>query len=401
MSVYSDAERKSGIEEQRRIPAAIWVLSVSIFVIGSAELLPMGLLIPIAQQYGLSVSTAGLLVTVYALGVAVGGPVLTATTGRTDRKMLLIGLLVLFVSGSLLSAIAPNFAVLLAGRLLSSFSHGTLFGISIVVAGKLAPPGKEGVAISYLGTGLTLSTVLGAPLGTFIGQSFGWRMSFLAVAVAAALCILLMVRFVPAFPRGKTVTMGKQARALGRPTLILALLTTVFGFGGVFAGFTYISPFLQQITGLSEKMVSPIMLVFGIGSAVGNWIGGKLADWRLIPTLLGSLSTLVLTMAVFAWTGSEPVWAAILVLIWGISGFAMVPPLNMLVLKKAREAADLASSLNISAFNIGNALGAALGGAVVQTGLALRGAPAAGAVIGVVGLILLLVIKMLDKRPKG
>jgi DHA1 family inner membrane transport protein len=401
MSVYSDAERKSGIEEQRRIPAAIWVLSVSIFVIGSAELLPMGLLIPIAQQYGLSVSTAGLLVTVYALGVAVGGPVLTATTGRTDRKMLLIGLLVLFVSGSLLSAIAPNFAVLLAGRLLSSFSHGTLFGISIVVAGKLAPPGKEGVAISYLGTGLTLSTVLGAPLGTFIGQSFGWRMSFLAVAVAAALCILLMVRFVPAFPRGETVTMGKQARALGRPTLILALLTTVFGFGGVFAGFTYISPFLQQITGLSEKMVSPIMLVFGIGSAVGNWIGRKLADWRLIPTLLGSLSTLVLTMAVFAWAGSEPVWAAILVLIWGISGFAMVPPLNMLVLKKAGEAADLASSLNISAFNIGNALGAALGGAVVQTGLALRGAPAAGAVIGVVGLILLLVIKMLDKRPKG
>jgi len=195
--------------------------------------------------------------------------------------------------------------------------------------------------------------------------------------------------------------MGKQARALGRPTLILALLTTVFGFGGVFAGFTYISPFLQQITGLSEKMVSPIMLVFGIGSAVGNWIGGKLADWRLIPTLLGSLSTLVLTMAVFAWAGSEPVWAAILVLIWGISGFAMVPPLNMLVLKKAGEAADLASSLNISAFNIGNALGAALGGAVVQTGLALRGAPAAGAVIGVVGLILLLVIKMLDKRPKG
>lgn len=143
------------------------------------------------------------------------------------------------------------------------------------------------------------------------------------------------------------------------------------------------------------------MLVFGIGSAVGNWIGGKLADWRLIPTLLGSLSTLVLTMAVFAWAGSEPVWAAILVLIWGISGFAMVPPLNMLVLKKAGEAADLASSLNISAFNIGNALGAALGGAVVQTGLALRGAPAAGAVIGVVGLILLLVIKMLDKRPKG
>ena len=388
------------MEEHRRIPAAIVALSISIFVIGSAELLPMGLLLPIAEQYGLSVSTAGLLVTVCALGVAVGGPVLTAATGRADRKMLLIGLLVLFVSGSLLSAIAPNFAVLLAGRLLSSFSHGALFGISIVVAGKIAPPGKEGVAISYLGIGLTLSTVLGAPLGTLIGQSFGWHMSFVALAAAAALCVLLLVRFVPAFPRGEAVTMGKQARALGRPALILALLTTVFGFGGVFAGFTYISPLLQQMTGLSEKMVSPIMLVFGIGSAVGNWIGGKLADWRLIPALSGSLATLVLTMAVFAWAGSEPVWAAILVLIWGISGFAMVPALNMLVLKNAGEAADLAASLNISAFNLGNALGAALGGAVVQTGLSLRGAPAAGAVIGVVGLILLLVINMLDRRQR-
>jgi DHA1 family inner membrane transport protein len=246
---------------------------------------------------------------------------------------------------------------------------------------------------------LTLSTVLGAPVGTFIGQSFGWRMSFFAVAAAAALCILLMARFVPAFPRGETVAMGKQTRALGRPALILSLLTTVFGFGGVFAGFTYISPFLQQITGLSEKTVSPIMLVFGIGSAVGNWIGGKLADWRLMPTPFGWLSALVMTMAMFSWAGSEPVWAAILVLIWGISGFAMVTPLNMLVLKKAGEAADLASSLNISAFNIGNALGAALGGAVVQTGYALRGAPAAGAVISVVGLTLMLVIMMLDRRP--
>lgn len=252
----SDEERKPKTSAQRRMPVAILVLAVSIFVIGSAELLPMGLLIPIAEQYGLSVSTAGQLVTIYALGVAVGGPLLTAATGRTDRKMLLVGLLVLFVSGSLLSALAPNFTILLAGRLFSSFSHGTLFGISIVVAGKLAPPGKEGVALSYLGTGLTLSTVLGAPVGTFIGQSFGWRMSFFAVAAAAAVCILLTVRFVPALPRGESAAMGKQTRALGRPALILSLLTTVFGFGGVFAGFTYISPFLQRITGLSEKMVS-------------------------------------------------------------------------------------------------------------------------------------------------
>ncbi|GIQ62605.1 hypothetical protein PACILC2_11730 [Paenibacillus cisolokensis] len=163
-TVCSSEKKKPKASEQRRIPVAIVILAVSIFVIGTAELLPMGLLIPIAEQYGLPVSTAGLLVTVYALGVAVGGPLLTMATGRTDRKMLLMGLLLLFVSGSLLSALAPHFTVLLAGRLLSSFAHGTLFGISIVVAGKLAPPGKEGVAISYLGTGLTLSTVLGALL---------------------------------------------------------------------------------------------------------------------------------------------------------------------------------------------------------------------------------------------
>jgi len=253
MSPLSAVESKPEISARRRMPAAILILSVSIFVIGTAELLPMGLLVPIAEQYGLSVSTAGLLVTVYALGVAVGGPILTAATGRADRKLLLAGLLALFVAGSLLSAAAPTFTVLLAGRLLSSFAHGTLFGISIVVAGRLAPPGKEGAAISYLGLGLTLSTVLGAPAGTIIGQSFGWRMSFFAVAAAAALCILLLAKFVPAVPRGESAAMGRQARALLRPAPIFALFTTVFGFGGVFAGFTYISPFLLEIAGISEK----------------------------------------------------------------------------------------------------------------------------------------------------
>lgn len=384
---------------QRRMTVAIFVLAVSIFVIGTAELLPMGLLIPIADQYGLSVSAAGLLVTGYALGVAVGGPVLTAATGRVDRKRLLVSLLLLFVSGSLVSALAPNFPTLLTGRLVSSFSHGALFGISIVAAGRLAPPGKEGTAISYLGAGLTLSPVLGAPAGTYIGQSFGWRMAFLAVAAAAAVCVLLMARFVPPLPRGESAGMGKQARALGRPALILALLTTVFGFGGVFAGFTYISPFLQQMAGFAPEMVSPLLLVFGIGSALGNWLGGGLAGRRLMPTLCGSLILLVLTMAVFAWVGSAPFWAVILVFLWGVSGFAIVTPLNMLVLKYAGEAADLASSLNISAFNIGNALGAALGGAAIHTGFALRGAPAAGAGISAVGLVLLLIIMRLGTSP--
>ncbi|MBX6396090.1 MAG: MFS transporter [Alicyclobacillaceae bacterium] len=389
---------KQGALAQRRVPGAVLALAVSIFVIGSAELLPMGLLIPIADQYGLSVSTAGLLVTEYALGVAVGGPLLTAATGRVDRKRLVVGLLLLFVSGSLLSALAPNFPTLLTGRLFSSLSHGALFGISVVAAGRLAPPGKEGAALSYLGAGLTLSSVLGAPAGTYIGRCFGWRMSFVAVAVAALVCMILTARFVPSLPREESAGMGKQARALGRPELILALLTTVFGFGGVFAGFTYISPFLQRITGFAPEMVSPLLLVFGIGSAVGNWLGGKLADRRLMPTLCGSLFLLVLTMAVFAWEGSSPVWAVILVFLWGGSGFAIVTPLNMLVLKHAGEAADLASSLNISAFNIGNALGAALGGAAIHTGFALRSAPAAGAGISAGGLVLLWILMRLGKN---
>lgn len=309
-------------------------------------------------------------------------------------------MLLLFVLGSLVSALAPNFSILLAGRLFSSISHGTLFGISVVIAGKLAPPGKKGVALSFLATGLTLSTVLGAPVGTYIGQLFGWRMAFIAVAAAAAACVFLTARFVPVFPRGEAAGIGKQLYALGRPALILALLTTVFGFGGVFAGFTYISPFLQQMTGLPAEMVSPILLVFGIGSAVGNLLGGKLADYRLMPTLGGFLFLLALTMAAFAWVGSDPVWAVTLVFLWGISGFAIVTPLNMLVLKKAGEAADLASSLNISAFNIGNALGAAVGGAAVQTGFALRGAPAAGAGITAVGSLLLWIIMWLDKSAR-
>lgn len=399
-SAASAAEREPGIPARLRIPAAILVLSVSIFVIGSAELLPMGLLMPIADEYGLSVSTAGLLVTVYALGVAAGGPILTAATGRADRKRLLAGLLLLFMAGSLISAAASHFAVLLAGRLVSSLAHGTLFGISIVVAGQLAPPGREGAAISYLGMRLTLSTVLGAPAGTVVGHSFGWRMSFVAVAAAAAACLLLLAKVMPAVPRPESAAMGRQARALGRPALILALLTTVFGFGGVFAGYTYISPFLLQITGLSERSVSVMLLVFGIGAAIGNWIGGRLADRHLMLTLYGALALLALTMAVFPLLGGEPVPAAVLVLIWGMAGFALVPPLNMLVLQKAGEAADLASSLNISAFNVGNALGAALGGAAIQSGLALRGAPAAGALIGVIGLATLSAAAAADRRRR-
>ncbi|MEC0106298.1 MFS transporter [Paenibacillus taichungensis] len=384
--------------EKVRMPIAVYFLAFSIFIICTAELLPMGLLPHIARDFDMDLSHTGLLITVYALGVAIGGPLITAATGHIDRKKLLIGLLILFVGGALLSAITTDFNLLMVGRLLCSFSHGTLVGVSIVVVQRLAPAGKEGRAISYLTVGLTVATVLGVPVGTFIGSSFGWRMSFYVLAIAATICVVGMAWLVPVVRVGKSVGMVKQTREIFRIKPLTALLTTIFSSGGLFAGYTYIAPYLEEISGFSPKAVSPIMLAFGLGSAIGNIVSGKLADKGLMQTLLGSLIAMIITMTSFSFFGHVPILAILFSFLWGLTGFAIVTPLNMLVLRKAGDAADLAASLNISAFNIGSAIGAALGGVAIHTALGLRAAPLSGAVTGLVGILFAFSLIWMDRQ---
>lgn len=382
---------------KRRLPLV--VLALAVFAVGTAELLPMGLLLPISGELGVSESDAGMLVTGYALGVVFGGPAMSALTVRLPRKTLLSGLLGLFIAGGILCAAAPTYAVLMLGRIVGSLAHGVLFGTALVAAKDLSPPGKEGAGIAVVGMGLSVSVVLGAPLGTLLGQQLGWRYAFAAIALLSVAALIGVRQWMPALPRAeRTPSPGSLAAAVFRPSFFLVLLTTVFGTGGIFAGFTYIAPILERISGFSESDVTVILLVFGAGSIIGNWLGGKWADRRLLPSLLGSLILLSVSMAAFAMASPHKVAAVAAVFLWGIAAYLIMTPLNVRVMQKAQGAREIASTLNISAFNLGNALGAFLGGRILDSGLGLQAVPWAASIVTLVGVLLAGWSALLDRR---
>nr|WP_275983907.1 MFS transporter [Paenibacillus hamazuiensis] len=368
--------------------AALWLLTLAVFAVGTAELLPMGLLLPIAGDTGVSISTAGMLVTGYALGVVFGGPVLSVMTGRMPRKTLLNLFLAVFAAGSICCTLASSYAVLLAGRIVSSLAHGILFGAIVVAAKDLAEPGKEGRSIAMVGSGLTVAVILGAPIGTFLGQQLGWRFPFLAITLLAAAALLGIAKWIPAIPRSEGVSLGKQLHSVSRPAFLMVLLITVFGNGGTFAAFTYITPILERISGFSGSAVSVILLVFGIGSMIGNLAGGKLADKRLLPALIGGMLLLAVSMAAFTWTSHYKAAAVVTVFVWGVAAYSIMAPLNMLVLQKAGDAQELASTLNISAFNLGNAIGAFIGGRVIESAPGLHAVPWAASLVTCTAIVL-------------
>ncbi|WCN38752.1 MFS transporter [Aneurinibacillus uraniidurans] len=377
---------------------ALWLLMLAVFAIGTAELLPMGLLLPIANETGVSISTTGMLVTGYALGVVFGGPILTAVTSTLPRKTLLSLFLGIFIVGGILCTLAPSYEVLLIGRIISSFAHGTLFGIIVVTAKDLAEPGKEGRSIAMIGAGLTVAVILGAPLGTFIGQQLGWRFPFLLITLLSAVVLLGIIKQIPELPRARGVSLQEQMGIVSRPAFLLILLVTVFGTGGTFAGFTYITPILERISGFSSGSISVILLIFGVGSMIGNLLGGKLADRKLLPTLFGGMALLSVSMAIFTLTSHHKAAAVVTVFVWGIGAYSIIAPLNMRVLQKAGDAQELASTLNISAFNMGNAIGAFVGGLVVDSPLGLSAIPWSASLITLVGIILTVWSVMLDRR---
>ena len=356
------------------MPLALYALTAGAFGIGVTEFVIMGLLLDMSADLHVTLQAAGLLISGYALGVVVGAPVLTVFTRQWPRKTVLLALMAIFTLGNAACALAPDYGLLMAARVVTAFAHGSFFGVGSVVATGLVASDKRASAIATMFTGLTLANVLGVPVGTWLGQAFGWRSTFWAVAAVGLLALAVIQWLVPRDESApEKMDWRADVAAMGRRSVLLGLLTTVLGYGGVFAVFTYIAPLLTEITGFDKSAVPPILLVFGGGLVAGNLLGGKLADRRLEATVLGSLVALAVVLGGMGFALHSHVLAVVFTGLLGVAAFATVAPLQMWVLSKADGAgATLASSFNIAAFNLGNALGAWVGGVVIarEAGLA-------------------------------
>lgn len=382
------------------MPLALYALTVGAFGIGVTEFVIMGLLIQVAADLGVSIPTAGLLMTGYALGVFVGAPILTLLTRRLPRKTTLLVLMAIFTLGNVLAAIAPTYGILMGARLVTALAHGTFFGVGSLVAVSLVPPERKASAISIMFTGLTLATLLGVPFGAWLGLAFGWRAAFWAVAGVGLLAFAVLAALVPRDrEKVEPAPLREEFAVLARPQVQLGLAMTVLGFGGVFAVFTYIQPILTQLAGFSKEAVSPILLVFGAGLVAGNLLGGRWADKGLNAALVGTLVLLTLVMGGSALAFHSQVGAVAAAFLLGAAAFATVAPLQMRVLSQAGGAGQgLASSLNIAAFNLGNAFGAWLGGAVIARGPGLSAVPLIAAAVPLSALGLAVLSLSLERR---
>jgi DHA1 family inner membrane transport protein len=375
------------------MPLALWALTLGAYAIGTTEFVIVGLLPTIAGRLGVSVPSAGLLVSLYALGVAVGAPVLTALTGRLPRKVLLLGLLALFTAGNLLAWMAPGYEALMAARVLTGLAHGVFFSIGSTIATSLVPKEKAASAIAIMFTGLTVALVTGVPLGTFIGQTFGWQTTFLAVSMLGVIAFAGSWMLVPNnIAISKPSSLLTQLSVLKKPRLLLVYAMTTLGYGGTFIAFTYLAPILQDVSGFSASSVSLVMLVYGVSVAAGNIWGGKLADRKgPIRALQIVFGLLALVLFVLTFTAANAWLALATVLAWGAVAFGNVPGLQVYVVQRAQrdapQAVDVASGLNIAAFNVGIAAGA-WGGGLIVAHLGLMATPWIGAlvVIGALGL---------------
>lgn len=385
------------------MPLALWALTLSAFAIGTTEFVIVGLLPTIAADLGVTLPSAGLLVSLYAVGVAIGAPVLTALTGRIPRKQLLLGLMVIFTIGNLLAWMAPGYATLMGARVLTGLAHGVFFSIGSTIATSLVPKDKAASAIALMFSGLTVALVTGVPLGTWIGQHFGWQATFLAVSMLGVIAVIGSALLVPSNISGSApTTIGTQLAILKKPRLLLVYAMTTLGYGGSFIAFTYLAPILQQVSGFSASSVGLVMLVYGVSVAFGNIWGGKLADKhgpvRALQIVFGLLAAVLL---VLTWTAPNTYLVLATVLAWGAVAFGNVPGLQVYVVKRAAidapDAVDVASGLNIAAFNVGIALGAWAGGLIVAH-FGLMATPWIGALVVVGAFALTTLAGRLDRR---
>lgn len=373
-----------------RINPPLAALSIGAFGIGVTEFAPMGMLPSIAADLGVSIPAAGLLVSAYALGVLIGAPLMTLATARVQRRHLLIGLMAIFSLGNLLSALATSYESLLVARIVTSLNHGAFFGVGSIVAASLVPPDKRAGAVAAMFMGLTVATIGGVPLATWFGEMLGWRMAFWGIAGLGILAMVALWFALPDVPLPENEGVLAEIRVLGRGPVLAALALTVVGSAAMFTVFTYIAPILHSQAHASTAFITAMLVLFGIGLTLGNLWGGKAADRSIDRTLVVSLASLIAVLLVFAVTMRWPVLAAPSILLWGIASFALVPPLQMRVMEAAKEAPNLASAVNIGAFNLGNAIGAALGGAVISAHLGYPAISLAGALMAALGLLMVL-----------
>jgi DHA1 family inner membrane transport protein len=374
-----------------RPPAALYALAIGAFGIGTAEFMPMGLLQQIAADLHVGIATVGLLISGYAMGVFLGAPLITLATRRVPRKTVLLALMAIFTLGNLASALAPDYAMLLAARVLTSLAHGTFFGVGSVVATSLVPKEREASAISMMFTGLAGATLLGVPAGAWLGLHFGWHLAFWAVTAVGVAAMLAVAWWIPANQDDTaTVALATELRVIASPPVLLGLAMTVLGFAGVFVVYTYIEPLLVRVTGFPDAAVSPTLLVFGVGIFFGTVLGGRLADRSLAIALLGALALLAIVLGVFGLVLHNGVLMVLFTGLLGVASFTTVAPLQLWILRRAAGAPGLASSVNIGAFNLANALGAWLGSRVISAGIGLAALPWVATLVTVAGLLVAL-----------
>lgn len=371
-------------------------LAAGAFGIGVTEFAPMGLLPVIATDLSVSIPSAGLLISAYALGVVLGAPLMTLATGRVPRRTLLIGLAGIFTIGNALSALADNYALLMIARIITSLNHGAFFGVGAIVAAGLVPPDRKAGAVAAMFMGLTIANVVGVPLATWAGETLGWRASFWGIAMIGVMVMAALALTLPKAAAPAASDMLAELRVLGRRRVLTALALTVIGSSAMFTVFTYITPILREQTGASLGFVTTMLVLYGLGLTVGNWVGGKFADRSVDRTLIVTLAGLSLVLLIFAVAMPLASVSAVLIFLWGIVSFALVPPLQVRVMDAARDAPNLASAVNIGAFNLGNAIGAALGGAVIAGGLGYPAVALAGAGASALGLLM---IVLMSRRP--
>lgn len=388
------------------MPIALLALTIAAYAIGTTEFVIVGLLPTVAADLGITLPLAGLIVSVYALGVTFGAPVLTALTGRIARKPLLLGLMALFVAGNTLAALSASYETLLVARVLSAFAHGVFFAVGSTIAADLVPENRRASAIAMMFMGLTVAIVTGVPLGTWIGQTFGWRATFWVVAGLGTVAFAAITVLLPStLKNAQPASLLDQARVLGSGRLLLVFAMTALGYGGTFVAFTFLAPILQEITGFSQGSVSLILVLYGIAIAIGNIAGGRIANHDPVKALIGLFAVQAAVLVAFSFTAVSPVLTLATLAALGFLSFANVPGLQLYVVQLAKVhrpgAVDVASALNIAAFNLGIAAGAWIGGLVVASPLGLGATPWVGAILVAGALVLTLWSGALDRRTRA
>lgn len=382
-----------------KYPIAIWMLAIGAFAIGMTEFVIMGLLPNVARDFGVSVSQAGQLITGYALGVAIGGPILVMLTIKWNRKMLLLVLMVIFILGNIAASLSPSYGVMLTSRIITSLAHGSFFGIGSILAASMVKPAYRASAMALMFMGLSLSNILGVPFGTLIGQNFGWQMTFVVIAIIGVCAFIGIIFFVPKTETNKDASVINELKILKEKRLWLTLAVTLFGFSSVFAYFTYISSVLIDVSNVAENLISYILIIFGIGVTLGNIVGGKLADWNLNKALKIIFVTFILYFVLLYFIQMNGFLMVAGVFFFGFIGFSMSPSLQFKSTLISQDAPTLASTLNQSAFNLGNALGAFLGGVVV-TQLPLASLSLIAPILTLIGLVFLVISIQVEKKDQ-